>query len=356
MGRRVVGLLGPSRDFDYVLRARDGDGMYLGDPAELVLHDGGRIFLHLPIIRNVSLPKQVRRIVGVDLGYARYFYVAVAYDLGEGRVVAVDKVPSDDLKHLWDYQVREMRKRMLAFRPKRGRRSNKYYRLFKRHFNMLLNKAKRGEIDYDSILELMPLPKRWLLPPGYKPNSKRFRMRRSRGGVKIREEDSLGRSLWRVMTRDFIYYCVNRLVGFARENGCQVIVCENLKGLRRHVKKLKAQSRKLGQIYQRTRSQEALREKWSVDLRLRMLSRFPYAVFLDDLETEAHWNGLRVKRASPGGTHTTCPMCGYRDRGNRPARDRFRCLRCGYEEQAGVVAAINIAKRASLERGRGSGH
>jgi transposase len=44
-------------------------------------------------------------------------------------------------------------------------------------------------------------------------------------------------------------------------------------------------------------------------------------------------------------TSQTCPRCGHVDAANRPDRDTFRCVRCGLEGHADVVAARNILDR-----------
>lgn len=46
-------------------------------------------------------------------------------------------------------------------------------------------------------------------------------------------------------------------------------------------------------------------------------------------------------------TSITCPSCGLKDRGNRPSRNAFVCLRCGLRGQSDVIAAANIAAKAA---------
>lgn len=41
-----------------------------------------------------------------------------------------------------------------------------------------------------------------------------------------------------------------------------------------------------------------------------------------------------------------CPECGYLSRSNRPSRNRFKCVDCGFEGQADHVAARNLENRA----------
>jgi len=55
--------------------------------------------------------------------------------------------------------------------------------------------------------------------------------------------------------------------------------------------------------------------------------------------------GVPFKLVSASNTSTTCPKCGYKDKRNRSGA-RFKCLECGYQADADVVGAMNIAKRS----------
>ncbi|MEO0287948.1 MAG: zinc ribbon domain-containing protein [candidate division WOR-3 bacterium] len=44
----------------------------------------------------------------------------------------------------------------------------------------------------------------------------------------------------------------------------------------------------------------------------------------------------------------TCPECGYQDKLNRNGK-HFKCLRCGYEEDADIVGARNVFLRFTRE-------
>lgn len=46
-------------------------------------------------------------------------------------------------------------------------------------------------------------------------------------------------------------------------------------------------------------------------------------------------------------TSITCPECGHKDRANRATRSTFRCVRCGFDHHADVVAAMNISAKAA---------
>ncbi|MER5647106.1 RNA-guided endonuclease TnpB family protein [Streptosporangium sp. NPDC002524] len=56
--------------------------------------------------------------------------------------------------------------------------------------------------------------------------------------------------------------------------------------------------------------------------------------------------GVPVRLVDPRNTSRTCHRCGHCDKRNRPNRDDFRCLGCGFAGPADHNAAINIGRRA----------
>ncbi len=70
------------------------------------------------------------------------------------------------------------------------------------------------------------------------------------------------------------------------------------------------------------------RATW-VDVYLRILDR-------------AKASGVSLKTVNRAYTSQTCPECGHIARGNRPDREHFKCLDCGFEGQADAVAARNM--------------
>lgn len=46
-------------------------------------------------------------------------------------------------------------------------------------------------------------------------------------------------------------------------------------------------------------------------------------------------------------TSKQCSRCGCIDDGNRLSQEEFKCVECGYENNADINAAINIEKRVS---------
>lgn len=54
-----------------------------------------------------------------------------------------------------------------------------------------------------------------------------------------------------------------------------------------------------------------------------------------------------VATVDPRHTSQACPECGCVEPKNRPARDRFRCVGCGFAGPADTIAARNIASRGA---------
>lgn len=71
--------------------------------------------------------------------------------------------------------------------------------------------------------------------------------------------------------------------------------------------------------------------------------------FRRQLEYKSAWRGGFVIAVDPKNTSRTCPCCGYIAKENRPTQAEFKCVKCGYHNNADVVGALNI-----LARGRAS--
>jgi putative transposase len=74
----------------------------------------------------------------------------------------------------------------------------------------------------------------------------------------------------------------------------------------------------------------------------------------DDLEQKivykARLYGVKVVHVDPRHTSRTCPDCRHVDKRNRPSQSRFKCVVCGFSGLADHIAAIEIARRASVNR------
>ena len=72
-----------------------------------------------------------------------------------------------------------------------------------------------------------------------------------------------------------------------------------------------------------------------------------WAEFRRQLDYKTQWLGGFLVAVPPQNTSRTCPCCGYTAKENRQTQTDFKCVECGYTENADLVGALNI-----LERGR----
>jgi putative transposase len=64
------------------------------------------------------------------------------------------------------------------------------------------------------------------------------------------------------------------------------------------------------------------------------------------IEYKAKRAGIAVILVESRNTSRTCSSCGYCDKHNRRSQSRFQCLHCGFESNADLNAASNIASKA----------
>ena len=74
-----------------------------------------------------------------------------------------------------------------------------------------------------------------------------------------------------------------------------------------------------------------------------------WGIFFTKLDWKALRLGGHVHAVPPQNTSRTCPICGCVSKDNRKTQAWFKCVSCGHQGNADVVAAINIK-----ERGRSS--
>jgi transposase len=60
--------------------------------------------------------------------------------------------------------------------------------------------------------------------------------------------------------------------------------------------------------------------------------------------------GVPVRLVDPRNTSRTCHKCGHCDKRNRPTRDDFRGVRCGFAGPADHNPAINLGRRAAVSQ------
>ncbi|ACM61574.1 putative transposase [Caldicellulosiruptor bescii] len=83
----------------------------------------------------------------------------------------------------------------------------------------------------------------------------------------------------------------------------------------------------------------------------RQAEQWPFAELQNKLEYKSIlYNGICSVKVDPSYTSLSCPVCGHVSKDNRPGHgELFKCQRCGYEENADIVGATNIAIRYLVE-------
>ncbi|MFJ8952123.1 RNA-guided endonuclease InsQ/TnpB family protein [Streptomyces sp. NPDC102381] len=76
------------------------------------------------------------------------------------------------------------------------------------------------------------------------------------------------------------------------------------------------------------------------------LSSWPFHQLGQHLKYKAQQAGVAFVTVDAAYTSQRCPRCGHTEKANRPARDHFRCRRCGLAGPADVVAGVNVRNRA----------
>jgi IS605 OrfB family transposase len=111
----------------------------------------------------------------------------------------------------------------------------------------------------------------------------------------------------------------NKIVGAAKrtESG---IALEDLKGIRARVRASKKQRRSL--------------HSWS------------FGQLQEFILYKAKRAGVLVRFVDPRNTSRTCPKCGCVYKRNRKSQAEFRCVACGYTDNADSNAAENIRRAA----------
>lgn len=79
------------------------------------------------------------------------------------------------------------------------------------------------------------------------------------------------------------------------------------------------------------------------------LSNWNYRELLKIIELRAQENRVSFRSVTPYKTSQQCPDCAHTERGNRSS-EKFRCLRCGYSDQADIVGSRNILDRFTSGR------
>jgi len=71
------------------------------------------------------------------------------------------------------------------------------------------------------------------------------------------------------------------------------------------------------------------------------------------LEHKLGWEGAHFRKVPAARTSQRCPKCDHTGPENRPTRDRFQCVACGYTDHADIVGAINTLAAGQAATARG---
>jgi len=80
------------------------------------------------------------------------------------------------------------------------------------------------------------------------------------------------------------------------------------------------------------------------------LASWAFAQLRAFLTYKAALAGVVLVAVDPRNTSRECPECGCIDKRNRPSQARFSCIGCGLAGPADTFAAINIGRRAAVNR------
>jgi putative transposase len=69
-----------------------------------------------------------------------------------------------------------------------------------------------------------------------------------------------------------------------------------------------------------------------------------WSTFRTMLEYKMAWSGGQLVLVSPQYTSQTCPRCSHVSKENRKTQDTFRCVSCGYKQNADLVGALNVLR------------
>jgi putative transposase len=81
-----------------------------------------------------------------------------------------------------------------------------------------------------------------------------------------------------------------------------------------------------------------------------VLHSWAFAQLRSFIEYKARRYGVPVVLVDAANTSRICPACGCIDKHNRPTQATFCCVQCAYAGHADTIAAINIGRRAAVNR------
>lgn len=116
-----------------------------------------------------------------------------------------------------------------------------------------------------------------------------------------------------------LWNVANAIVNEAADSGCGTIAVEDLAGIRGRIRAAK--------------KQRLIQQGW------------PFASSQAKVRHVASRRGIKVVAVNARNTSRACSRCGHTDKANRPTQSDFRCLSCGYRQNADLNAAHNIRLR-----------
>mgnify|MGYP001324213488 FL=1 len=119
-----------------------------------------------------------------------------------------------------------------------------------------------------------------------------------------------------------VNHCISKKLVAKAKDTSSLIALEDLQGIRERMTVSKAQRRR--------------QHSWG----FYQLRQF--------IEYKAATAGVPVVYIDPAYTSQECPVCHHVSRSNRPARDEFSCVSCGFSGPADTIAARNIAARVAV--------
>lgn len=167
---------------------------------------------------------------------------------------------------------------------------------------------------------------------------RRLRIRQTRSKVASVGTRSSYRLLKRLsgrekaVTQQKCHLVSKQVVAFAKSVGAQKIVMENLTGIRKSSERPKD-----GEKFKQHHKQRARNNRW------------PFFMTSFFVNYKAIAEGMAFEKVDPKNTSRGCPKCGHTEKSNRNGLV-FRCIVCGYADNADRVGAINISLRSLLQR------
>jgi len=136
----------------------------------------------------------------------------------------------------------------------------------------------------------------------------------------------------KAVTQEVMHLASKRVVDFAEQNVARAIIMEDLTGIRNSSRKPEKGSKSKQHHKQRARN-----------------NRWPFRLCQFFVKYKAESKGIGFELVNPRNTSRSCPCCGHTEKANRNGLV-FRCVACGFADNADRVGARNISLRSLLQR------